>query len=254
MTDVLEKITLWVWDRMLRVFLGPGVYNSDGLVTVHRHAFMEDPPFQRAYARGIQATGKDYDPYQFQWRMHVVLWAAANATLLDGDFVECGVNEGVRGSAIMEQLGWDQLGRTFYLLDTFSGLDPRYITDENRARNEQFLRDGSYVTSVDAVRKNFAEWQNVRIIVGPVPDTLPQVDTGAVAFLHLDMNCVEPEVAALRYFWPKLTPGAFVLLDDYAYKGYEPQRLAMDALAAELGVLVCALPTGQGLIIRPPSP
>ena len=81
--------------------------------------------------------------------------------------------------------------------------------------------------------------------------TLDQVDSRSVAFLHIDMNCAPPEVAALRYFWPRLTPGAFVLLDDYAYRGYEEQHLAMNALASELDVPICSLPTGQGLLIKP---
>jgi hypothetical protein len=42
-----------------------------------------------------------------------------------------------------------------------------------------------------------------------------------------------------------------VLLDDYANRGRDEQRAAMDALAVELGVVICALPTGQGLLIKP---
>ena len=42
-----------------------------------------------------------------------------------------------------------------------------------------------------------------------------------------------------------------VLLDDYAYWGYRQQKVAMDALAARLGVAIMSLPSGQGLIVRP---
>jgi hypothetical protein len=65
------------------------------------------------------------------------------------------------------------------------------------------------------------------------------------------MNCSPPEVAALRFFWPRLIPGAFVLLDDYAQRGRDEQRLGMDAVARELGVTICTLPTGQGLLMKP---
>lgn len=234
----------------------PNLYASDGLISAHRHAFMDDPLFQRAYQRGVDALG-GHDLYQWQWRVHVGLWAAASASALDGDFVECGVNYGFLSSAVMEFLDWDRLGKTFYLLDTFAGLDARFITDGERQAgtldtNQELLRDGFYTNSADGVRANFAQWRNQRIIVGTIPETLAQVDAAAVAFLHIDMNCAPPEVAALHHFWPRLTPGAVVLLDDYAYYGYEEQRVAMNALAAELGVPICALPTGQGLLIRPP--
>ena len=240
----------------LRKVFGPNAYIRDGLVSLHRHSFMQDPAFQRAYQRGMQATG-GIDPYNWQWRVHVALWASANASRLDGDFVECGVNYGFMSSAIMENLDWDRLGKTFYLLDTFSGLDPRFITAAEHEtgtldKNEERLGSGFYVDGVEGVRANFAQWQNQRIIVGSVPETLEQVDTTKVAYLALDMNCAPPEIAALRHFWPLLVPGGIVLLDDYAYMGFDEQGVAFDAWAKEMGISILALPTGQGLIIRPP--
>ena len=73
-----------------------------------------------------------------------------------------------------------------------------------------------------------------------------------VCYLSLDLNCAEPEIAAIRFFWDLLVPGAPVVLDDYGSLGYVPQKLAMDAFAAEVNVPVLTLPTGQGLIIKPP--
>jgi hypothetical protein len=64
------------------------------------------------------------------------------------------------------------------------------------------------------------------------------------------MNCAYPESAALQYFWNRLSPGAFVLLDDYAYFGCESQIEAIDSLALSLGFNVLSLPTGQGLIMK----
>lgn len=255
--DAKTRLLMW-WVRteywLARALL-PDVYASDGLISFHNDAFLDDPGFQRAYQRGARAL-PDPDWYQWQWRVHVGLWAAENASKLDGDFVECGVSYGFLSSAIMEHLDWDRLGKTFYLLDTFAGIDPRFVTDTERQsgeveRSQSKLRNGMYVSGVDGVRSNFAEWQNHRIIVGAVPETLDQVEARAVAYLHIDMNCAPPEVAALRHFWPRLTPGAFVLLDDYANRGRDEQRAAMDALAVELGVPICALPTGQGLLIKP---
>ncbi|CAJ1510886.1 class I SAM-dependent methyltransferase [[Mycobacterium] burgundiense] len=233
----------------------PKVYANDGLICFNSHAFLDDPEFQRAYQRGARAVG-DLDWYQWHWRVHVGLWAAKSASRLEGDFVECGVNFGFLSSAVMEHLDWDELGKTFFLLDTFAGIDPRFITDGERdagavKKSERSLQHGTYVSGVDSVRANFAQWRNHRIIVGAVPETLDQVDSDAVAFLHIDMNCAPPEVAALRHFWPRLTPGAFVLLDDYAYRGFDEQRRAMDELAIELNVPICALPTGQGLLVKP---
>ena len=81
--------------------------------------------------------------------------------------------------------------------------------------------------------------------------TLAQVEAERVALLHLDMNCAPPEAAAAAFFWPRLTPGAFLLLDDYAYRGFGAQKAAMDAFARERDLSILALPTGQGLMVKP---
>ena len=118
-------------------------------------------------------------------------------------------------------------------------------------KNTQHLESGFYVNGVESVKENFSEWKNVRIIEGSIPDTLSAVETEKVAFLHLDMNCAPPEVAAFEYFWDRLVPGAFILLDDYAYQNYEPQKMAMDAAAGGKNLKIASLPTGQGLLIKP---
>ena len=112
---------------------------------------------------------------------------------------------------------------------------------------------GLYPTTADAVIENFNEWQNVKIIVGAIPETLDQIKATAIAYLHIDMNCAPPEVAAITQVWDRLVPGAMILLDDYAYFGYRQQKLAMDAFAETKNVTVLSLPTGQGLMIRPPT-
>lgn len=233
----------------------PTAYARDGLISVHSHAFMQDPAFIDAYARGVKAIG-GIDSYQWHWRIHIGLWAAKVASRLDGDFVECGVNKGFLSSAIMEYLDWNSLDRDYYLLDTFAGLDERFVSDRERKvgtlrKNAENLQSGFYITGADSVRANFAQWPRARIVEGAIPETLGQVTARQVAYLHLDMNCAPPEVAALTYFWERLVAGAPVLLDDYAYLGYTPQKLAIDDFARARGVTVCSLPTGQGLLIKP---
>ncbi len=229
------------------------VYSQDGLQSIHNHEFMLDPNFCKAYERGVLACEQDY---RWHWRVHVGLWAAYSASKLKGDFVECGVNRGFLSSAIMEYLNWDSLNKTFYLMDTFSGIDERYVSVEELASGilERHLERNKvefYTNTVEPVRDNFSQWENIQMIVGSIPETLSTVETDHVAYLHLDMNCAPPEVAAFNYFWERLVPGAFVLLDDYAYKGYELQKVAMDAAAAAKDLKILSLPTGQGLLIKP---
>jgi hypothetical protein len=187
--------------------------------------------------------------------VHVALWAAAASLRVPGDFVECGVNAGFMSSAIMHRLQWNSAGRRFHLIDTFRGpvLD-QYSAEEvahgRPAVAKAALDAGAYVNDLARVRSNFSEWPNAVVVPGSVPEVLPSLDIGAVAFLHIDMNCAYPERAALEFFWERLSPGAIVLLDDYAYARHDAQMRAMDEAAQILGAEILSLPTGQGLIIK----
>lgn len=229
------------------------LYEFDGLHTVHNARFRNDPRFQAAWEEAFQATGR-VDPGS-SWRIHVGLWAAASAAGAEGDFVECGVNAGFLSSAVLRYLDWNRLGRRFFLVDTFQGPVPAQFSDEEIAMGRREAVDramaaGAYVTDMDSIRQRYAGWDGVTIVQGAVPEILPAVDAERIAFLHLDMNCALPECEALRYFWERVSPGGIVLLDDYAYFGYEAQGNALEREAQSMGASILALPTGQGMILK----
>ncbi len=214
-------------------------YAEDGLWTYHGHSFIEDPRFVRAYRRAVTAGGRDYG---VRWRVHTLLWAAERAARLPGAFVECGTARGFMASAVCDYLGWTD--RPFYLYDTFLSTLP----DEAGSQTKAGVTASNYAEGPEATARNFAEWSGVQLVVGKVPETL--LATEPVAFLHVDLNHAAAEEAAIRHFWPVLTPGAPLILDDYGFQGYEEQRIGADRLGEELGFRVLALPTGQGLVIR----
>src|ERR1051325_5092499 len=101
------------------VLRSQGRYLQDGFFTVHNDHFRHSETFREAYRRGLAAS-HGFDP-EFEWRVHIALWAASASLHVPGDFVECGVNAGFISSAIMQKLRWNTLDRKFYLIDTFSG-------------------------------------------------------------------------------------------------------------------------------------
>lgn len=237
----------------LQVFWTHSRYAQDGLVTMHNDHFRCVPTFQAAYRRGVEAAN-GVDP-AFEWRVHVALWAAKSSLRATGDFVECGVNAGFISSSVMHWLRWNEINRRFFLVDTWNGPPmSQYNAAEIRGGRHRLAEDtiaaGAYVTDLERVRKNFAEWPGAVIVQGVVPDILQRIPTAQIAFLHLDMNCALPERAALEFFWERLSPGAIVLLDDYAYGGYEQQATAIDTVADAMGADILSVPTGQGIIIK----
>ena len=240
--------------KLLRRVAPKRFYFEDALITTHKHGFVDDPQFKKAYERGLRASeGRDWHN---RWRVYLALWVARMCSRVDGDFVECGVNYGFTASAIMEDLDWDKLGRQYWLVDSFAGVDEKQATAEEKRRglldtSEANKRSGFYNTNVERCRKNFSQWKNAKVLQGWIPDCLGLIPSSKIAFMHIDLNSVVPEVQAFKYFLPKLSRGCFVLLDDYAYAGADVTFTAWNEAARELNIRILALPTGQGLIHIP---
>jgi O-methyltransferase len=260
MKNILKKILpkSWVNGARLRnlnlddYYLLPKseiTYSNDLLYTYHNADFMKEPLFAESYRLCKEIGGDLLKNYDIQWRIHVLCWAASQAARLEGDFVDCGVNTGFCPRAVIHYTNFNSLNKTYFLMDTFNGMDERYASDTEMDRNKKLgyaEKTGLY----EQVKKTFAPFK-VNIIKGPIPDTLTQFTGNKVCYLSIDMNCVKPEVDALEFFWDKLVSGAPVILDDYGYPGCIEQKRAHDAFAARKGVNILSLPTCQGLILKP---
>jgi O-methyltransferase len=221
-------------------------YNQDGLITIHNCDFIYDARFKESYRSGKE-TGS-WGAGDIQWRAFVACWAANKGKDLEGDFVECGVDRGGLAMTVMQYVNFKTLPKKFYLLDTYCGLSEKFISEEEKNRG---IVAGGYEECYEHVKKTFRDYPNVEIIKGTVPDTLPQVKSQKVAYLSIDMNCMEPEIAAAEYFWDKMTSGAVMLLDDYGWARHIVQKKAFDLFASKHCVQVLSLPTGQGMIFKP---
>jgi O-methyltransferase len=233
-------------NHLSKSLYGKVTYNEDGMATTHNADFMREPRFASAYAAGHETGSWTFG--DLHWRAYIVCWAAERGAQLEGDFVECGVNRGGYALSVINYVGFAKLAKTFYLLDTYEGLVERYISDEEKAHG---VRNGEYEPCYDAVLKTFGPYSNVEIIKGTVPDTLPKVKAERIAFLSLDMNTRDPEIAAAECFWDRMVSGAAIVLDDFGWRKHFEQKRAFDEFARKRGVEVLALPTGQGLILKP---
>lgn len=224
-------------------------YHQDLLYTFHNADFMKNPLFLESYLLG-KSTGSDLLHEDIHWRIHVLCWAAYHAKHLNGDFVDCGVNTGVFSRAVINYIDFNKTGKKYYLLDTFEGLDEKFSSKDEMERNKLM----GYEKSGDIyeeVKKNFSGF-NVEIIKGAVPETLSLVKSEKICFLSIDMNCVQPEVDALEFFWDKMVSGGIIILDDYGYaNSTNDQKAAHDQFAKSKKVEILTLPTCQGLLIKP---
>ncbi|WP_316187573.1 MULTISPECIES: TylF/MycF/NovP-related O-methyltransferase [unclassified Bradyrhizobium] len=233
------------------------VFWGDRLLTLDKTvSFRDDPKFKAATRTTDSSTGENQyaSPDGVSWRYNTLIWAARQAMLIEGDFVECGVYRGDMSWVITEMIDLPSRGRTIYLYDTFSGFSDKYSSSEDYPDAPQFFdfanasygQQGLYEEVVD----RFKGKAYVKVIRGVVPDALVGTAPAKVAFLHLDLNSPGPERAALAHLYDRISPGGVIVFDDYGWSIFRKQKEAADQFMAERGQTILELPTGQGLAVK----
>lgn len=124
---------------------------------------------------------------------------------IQGSFAEVGVYRG----ELSKFLHGIAPEKTYYLFDTFEGF-PQQDLEPNVTEDRRF-RD----TSVDVVLSNIGNTKNIIVKQGYVPDTFHGLEQERFSFVLLDVDLHKPTVASLEFFYPRLTPGAYLAVHDY---------------------------------------
>lgn len=221
------------------------VYGSDMLICIMKNlSFRQDQKFMSSFNDSVTNEQEK----SLLWRLHTLAWAAKNAFLVAGDYVECGVFKGFCSDVILKYLNFEDMPRRAYLYDTFAGLPEKTSTEEERHMWDYTKYDPEGVYS--GVVKKFSRYKNVTIVRGIVPDSFEDAVPEKIAFLHIDMNSVEAEMLALEYLFDKVSPGGFIVFDDFGWMSNAGQMSAELEFMNERGHHVMELPTGQGVVIK----
>ena len=100
------------------------------------------------------------------------------------------------------------------------------------------------------VRKKFEGYHQVKIFKGNIPEVFEAQSPASIAYLHIDLNEAQAEIAALDALFERVVPGGVVILDDYEWSPYRSQKIAEDPWFEERRYRVFPLPTGQGIVIK----
>lgn len=139
---------------------------------------------------------------------------------IPGDFIETGV---WRGGASIFMRGilkaYKVRDRRVWVADSFEGLPPT-VGSVHAADSKLGLdRFTDLAVSLETVRGNFERYglldEQVVFLKGWFRDTLPNAPIAQLAVMRLDGDLYESTMDALTSLYPKLSPGGFVILDDY---------------------------------------
>ena len=127
-------------------------------------------------------------------------------------------------------------GRTLYLFDTFKGFDAAEAKGE-AAGFVQAHRN----TGIEKVMRLMPHPEKVIIRQGLFPASLGGLED-RFALVSLDVDLEESTLAGLRWFYPRLNPGGFLMLHDYNSPRLPGVKRALRRYEAELGQRVPAVP------------
>lgn len=139
---------------------------------------------------------------------------------IPGDFIETGV---WRGGACVLMRGvlktHDVIDRVVHVADSFQGLpppDPDYPADaDSPLHNFKALAIPRSEVEESFRRYDLLDGQ-VRFHEGWFKDTLPRLGDARFALIRLDGDMYESTWTALSELYPRLSPGGFVVLDDFS--------------------------------------
>jgi O-methyltransferase len=142
------------------------------------------------------------------------------ADRVPGDLVETGVWRG--GASIFMKAALKAYGaddRTVWLADSFQGLPPPDVERYPQDKDVTWHTFPQLAVSIDEVRANFEKYglldNRVMFLKGWFKDTLPVAPIERIALLRLDGDMYESTMDALGNLYSKVSPGGFVVIDDY---------------------------------------
>ena len=218
--------------------VGHGYHFADNLFTWARNNSMFD---DREFVKSWEANAESDSDKAIVWRRYILAGVAYHCVHLDGDFVECGAYTGVGVKTVVDYLGARAFPKNFWLYDLFE--------HHQGMLHHPMPEHGPDL--YDRVKAKFADYPQVRIFKGNIPDVFEGQSPRQIAYLHIDLNEAPAEIAALDALFDRVVPGGIIVLDDYEWSGpYRAQKIAEDPWFEARRHRVIPLPTGQGLVIK----
>ena len=163
-----------------------------------------------------------------------------------GAFAEVGVYKGETARMIHAM----DPSRVFHLFDTFTGFSKEDLQAE-KSTEAKYSTENFSDTSIETVKAFIKGNEQIQFHAGYFPGTTQGLTEKSYAFVHIDADLYSPTIAALTYFYPKLSPGGVIMVHDYnhTWEGAERAIREFTAGIPEVLVEVCDW-QGSILIVR----
>lgn len=162
---------------------------------------------------------------------------------IEGDFAELGVHKGETAKLIYEM----DTARNLHLFDTFEGFNEKDLLQENKQGGKYTTKEFSD-TDLESVKKQIDGGDRVIFHPGYFPSTSIGLENTKFSFVHLDADLYLPTIEALKFFYPRLSPGGVIIVHDYNHT-WDGIKKAFDEFMPTIPESLIELPDWKGSVM-----
>jgi O-methyltransferase len=164
---------------------------------------------------------------------------------IEGAIAEIGTYQGFSAS-VMNYFFPD---RKIYLFDTFQGFDRRDLEVEEKLGFNSKGYDDFSNTSRELVMAKMTHKHNVMIRKGWFPESAVGLEGEKFCFVFIDADLYQPIYEGLHWFYPRLSNGGYIVVDDYNWNDYPGAKKAVEDFSKEVGICFIPIPTTTGSVV-----
>ena len=216
----------------------------------------DDTEYESNYLQAMRATTSRPWPVQRRLRFHSLVRLLMETNVVAGDVAECGCYLGLSSYLMCSYLRRRDpayRGAGYHIFDSFQGLSVPTLEDEvpegfKRAKQIRAMCiQGAFAASLGAVKRNLAEFPDIKFNPGWIPLTFQGLPERAYRLVHVDVDLYDPTSESFEYFYPRLATGGIIVSDDYDWPG---ARRALEEFCSERNLKLNLTPHNQAFVRR----
>ena len=168
---------------------------------------------------------------------------------IPGCVIECGVFKGISLIRLATFLKLLKSNKKIIAFDAF-GKHPTTKISSDHKRRKILLSEGKEGISekqLTGILKRKGLEKNIKLIKGDITETVPKYLKSnpklKISLLNLDVDFYEPSMSILKNFYPRLSKGGILMLDDYGI--WDGETMAADEYFAGKKIKIKKSPFSQ---------
>lgn len=163
---------------------------------------------------------------------------------ITGEVAELGVYQGEFARYISESFP----DRKFYLFDTFNGFEESDILIEEKNKFSEAKIGDFFNNDIEMVLKKIKNNSNCIIKKGYFPDSSIGVED-VFSFVSIDVDLYKPIIEGLKFFYPRLSKGGYIIIHDYNSSKFLGVKKAVKEYCHNVGASYVPLSDLYGSVI-----